>query len=209
MVIKYHAQLYMEAFKMSDATMNVKIMIISDLHGSIEWTEKAIRRFDALNADYLFILGDVLYHGPRNNLPSGHSPKDVAAVLNRYADRIIAVRGNCEAEVDQVMLQFPCMNSYALFIDNGRRLLLTHGHLFDETSLPFSLPAGSIFLSGHTHIWRLEKKDGIICCNPGSISLPKTVTDTALHTYAVYTPNEISVFNLADTDAPPLKTLGI
>ncbi|GHU42647.1 phosphoesterase [Spirochaetia bacterium] len=189
----------------------VKIMIISDLHGSFEWTKKAITQFDTLNADYLFILGDVLYHGPRNALPDGHSPKDVAALLNQYADKIIAVRGNCEAEVDQVMLKFSCMNNYTLFVDNGRRLFLTHGHLFDETSLPFALPPDSIFLSGHTHIWRLLEKDGTICCNPGSVALPKAATPQTglLHTYALYTPNCISVFDLADTAAPPLKTLAI
>jgi putative phosphoesterase len=166
----------------------MKYFIISDIHGSLLATEKAIAQFEKSNAAFLCILGDILYHGPRNSLPGGHNPKGVADLLNKYREAIIAVRGNCDAEVDQLLLNFPCMSDYALIVDEGRRLFLTHGHVYMEDELPYALPAGSVLLSGHTHIWRLEHKSGITCCNPGSISLPKCLTpDTVpVPTFALY-----------------------
>jgi putative phosphoesterase len=164
----------------------MKYFIISDIHGSALAAEKAIARYEQSNAAYLCILGDILYHGPRNRLPGGHNPKGVVEILNKHCESIIAVRGNCDAEVDQLLLNFPCMSDYALIIDEGRRLFLTHGHVYMENELPYALPAGSILLSGHTHIWRLEEKSGIICCNPGSISLPKNPDTEPVPTFAVY-----------------------
>jgi putative phosphoesterase len=166
----------------------MKYFIISDIHGSSLAAEKAIASFEKSNAAFLCILGDVLYHGPRNSLPGGHDPKGVVEILNKHREAIIAVRGNCDAEVDQLLLNFPCMSDYALIVDEGRRLFLTHGHVYMEDELPYALPTGSILLSGHTHIWRLEQKAGIIYCNPGSISLPKTrtPTDKPEPTFAVY-----------------------
>jgi putative phosphoesterase len=163
----------------------MKYVIISDIHGSALATKKAIAHFEKANADFLCILGDILYHGPRNSLPGGHDPKGVAEILNQYRDSVIAVRGNCDAEVDQLLLNFPCMSDYALIVDEGRRLFLTHGHVYAENELPFALPGGSILLSGHTHIWRLEQKAGITYCNPGSIALPKTPAEP-VPTFAVY-----------------------
>jgi putative phosphoesterase len=166
----------------------MKYFIISDIHGSSLAAEKAAARFEKSNAAFLCILGDVLYHGPRNQLPGGHDPKGVVEILNRYRDVIIAVRGNCDAEVDQLLLNFPCMSDYALIVDEGRRLFLTHGHVYMEDELPYALPAGSVLFSGHTHIWRLAEKAGIIYCNPGSISLPKTLSPNIepVPTFAVY-----------------------
>jgi putative phosphoesterase len=166
----------------------MKYFIISDIHGSSLAAEKAVARFEESNAAFLCILGDVLYHGPRNRLPGGHNPKGVVEILNKYRDVIIAVRGNCDAEVDQLLLNFPCMSDYALIVDEGRRLFLTHGHVYMEDELPYALPLGSVLLSGHTHIWRLEEKTGVIYCNPGSISLPKTLTPDIdpVPTFAVY-----------------------
>jgi putative phosphoesterase len=166
----------------------MKYFIISDIHGSSFATEKAIVHFEKSNAAFLCILGDVLYHGPRNRLPGGHDPKGVAEILNQYRESIIAVRGNCDAEVDQLLLNFPCMSDYALIVDEGRRLFLTHGHVYMEDELPYALPAGSILLSGHTHIWRLETKAGIVYCNPGSIALPKTQNPHTepIPTFAIY-----------------------
>ncbi|GMO47288.1 MAG: phosphodiesterase [Termitinemataceae bacterium] len=176
----------------------MKYMIISDIHGSCEWTQRAVEQFENCKADHLIILGDVLYHGPRNSLPDGHDTKETAHLLNKYADKIISVRGNCEAEVDQLMLTFPCMADYLLVVDNGRRMLLSHGHLFDESNFPFKLERGSIYFSGHTHIWRLEEKNGIVLCNPGSVSLPKTKTldESPIHSFAIYENNEISIVSL-------------
>jgi putative phosphoesterase len=166
----------------------MKYFIISDIHGSSLAAEKAVARFEKSNAAFLCILGDVLYHGPRNSLPGGHDPKGVVEILNKHCEAIIAVRGNCDAEVDQLLLNFPCMSDYALIVDEGRRLFLTHGHVYMEDELPYALPAGSILLSGHTHIWRLEEKAGIISCNPGSVSLPKTLSPHTepIPTFAVY-----------------------
>ncbi|GMO30089.1 MAG: phosphodiesterase [Termitinemataceae bacterium] len=178
-------------------------MIISDIHGSYEWTKKACDQFTASGANHLFILGDVLYHGPRNALPQGHSPQQTSEILNTFADKIIAVRGNCEAEVDQLLLSFPCMSDYTIVVDEGREIFLTHGHLF-ENGLPFKLPDGSIHFSGHTHVWKLEKKDNIIFCNPGSISLPKS--QDHLHTFAMYENKTLSIINLDDPEQV-LKTL--
>jgi putative phosphoesterase len=165
----------------------MKYVIISDIHGSSYAAERAAAYFEKSSARFLCVLGDMLYHGPRNNLPGGHNPKGVVEILNACHDRIIAVRGNCDAEVDQLLLNFPCMSDYALIVDEGRQLFLTHGHVYREDELPYALPAGSVFLSGHTHIWRLEKSAGLIVCNPGSIALPKSRTAAeAFPTFAVY-----------------------
>ncbi|GHV83004.1 phosphoesterase [Spirochaetia bacterium] len=188
----------------------MKYMIISDIHGSFKYTEAALKHFDLIKADMLLVLGDILYHGPRNSLPNGHDPKTAAAMLNRYADKIVAVRGNCDAEVDQVMLKFPCMESYTMLVDDGRRIFLTHGHVYDEDSLPFALPENSIYLSGHTHIRRLEKKNGLVLCNPGSISLPKTKTpnEKPIRSFAVYNSGELALFDL-DNPQTPLEKLAL
>jgi putative phosphoesterase len=166
----------------------MKYFFIADIHGSSLAAEKAVGCFEKSGAAFLCILGDILYHGPRNDLPGGHDPKGVVDILNRHRDAVIAVRGNCDAEVDQFLLNFPCMSDYALVVDEGRRLFLTHGHVYTEYELPYELPVGSVLFSGHTHIWRLEEKDGILCCNPGSISLPKTQTpgDKPVPTFAIY-----------------------
>jgi putative phosphoesterase len=162
--------------------------MISDIHGSAVAARKALERYGEADAGFLLVLGDILYHGPRNDLPGGHDPRGVAELLNRYCRSIIAVRGNCDAEVDQLLLNFPCMSDYALIVDEGRLLFLTHGHVYTEGELPYTLPAGSVICSGHTHIKRLEKKAGIVYCNPGSVSLPKAAnkSEKAAPTFAVY-----------------------
>ncbi|MDR3341204.1 MAG: phosphodiesterase [Treponema sp.] len=195
-----------------DSTM--KYMIISDIHGSLGFTERAIEQFKRIQADYLLILGDILYHGPRNPLPGGHNPPGVAALLNAHAGQIIAVRGNCDAEVDQMMLTFPCMSDYILLVDEGRRFLLTHGHLYDQHTLPFVLPEGSVLLSGHTHIWLLEHTRGITLCNPGSISLPKESPGGKVRgipvtpTFAVYEKHTLSIYSF-DAPEQSLKTINL
>lgn len=172
----------------------MRTMIISDLHGSEQTTRQALKYFGELNCDRLLILGDILYHGPRNPIPQGHNPQGVVELLNPLKDKIIAVRGNCEAEVDQMLLEFPCMADYALIEEEGIRIFATHGHLYNPGKLPF-LPTGALFLYGHTHLWEVCREKGITICNPGSITLPKQGREA---TFAIYEAGIISVHRLED-----------
>lgn len=148
-------------------------MIASDLHGSALYTRQLLEAFEASGADMLILLGDLLYHGPRNPLPTGYDPEAVAALLNPLADKILAVRGNCDAEVDQMMLQFPMMADYALLPVDGHRLFVTHGHLFN-TENPPHISQGDVLLHGHTHVPAcLHSPAGWWYLNPGSVTLPK------------------------------------
>lgn len=151
----------------------MKYCIASDIHGSYIYASKLCERMKAEKADKLLILGDILYHGPRNDLPDGYAPKKVIELLNSMKENIIAVRGNCEAEVDSMVLDFPCMSDYAVVMtENGRSIYLTHGHIYNPENLP-PLADGSIFLYGHTHVKVLEKSNNIYIMNPGSVSIPK------------------------------------
>lgn len=161
----------------------MKLLIASDLHGSAPAVKSLSARIDAEMPDRILLLGDLLYHGPRNDLPLGYAPKEVAPLLNSWTNRIVAVRGNCDAEVDQMVLSFPCRADYALLEIDGHLLYLTHGQVPSMTpDNPPALPSGSAFISGHTHIKTLEQRDGILFVNPGSPSLPKDDTPS----YAVY-----------------------
>ena len=161
----------------------MKYLIASDIHGSAYWCGRLMERVEAERPDKILILGDVLYHGPRNALPRDYDPKGVIAMLNPLAPAIVAVRGNCEAEVDQMVLDFPCMADYAEIVDpGGRTLWLTHGHLWNPGNLP-PLQPGSAFLYGHTHVKVLEEVEGgVTVFNPGSVSIP---TDGS-HPFGVY-----------------------
>ena len=150
----------------------VKWLIASDLHGSAFWTRQLLEAYQREEADRLLLLGDLLYHGPRNDLPEEYAPKAVAEMLNGLSDRILCVRGNCEAEVDQMMLRFPVMADYALLSAGERLIFVTHGHLFHREHLP-PLRRGDILLHGHTHVPACEVRETYIYCNPGSVSLPK------------------------------------
>lgn len=150
----------------------MKILFISDIHGSLYYTRKAIEVFKEEAADFMVILGDELYHGARNPLPLEYNPKEVALLLNEYADRIIAIRGNCDSEVDEMVIEYPIMATYSTILYHNRRLFLTHGHIYNEENMP-KLRAGDAFIYGHTHIPKAEKKDDIYIINPGSITLPK------------------------------------
>lgn len=129
----------------------MRYLIASDIHGALPAAEALMERFREEGADRLLLLGDLLYHGPRNPLPVGYAPAEVARLLNRYADRITAVRGNCDAEVDQMVLDFPCLGDYTLVVDEGTTLLITHGHL-NLGTVAAGLPAGSFVFSGHSHV---------------------------------------------------------
>lgn len=150
----------------------MKAMIVSDIHGSYDDLKRVMDIYEEECMDKLILLGDLLYHGPRNPLPEGYQPKKVIALLNQYKEKIIAVRGNCDAEVDQMVLEFPMRADYSEIYMDGHRFFLTHGHLYDEDHLPM-LQAGDVFMHGHFHKPMLKKKDGIILFNPSSISLPK------------------------------------
>ena len=149
----------------------MKWMIASDIHGSALFCEKMFERFEEENADRLILLGDLLYHGPRNDLPEGYAPKEVIRMLNEHADKLLCVRGNCEAEVDQMVLDFPVMADYALLAIGSRLIYITHGHLQNARSLPLS--KGDILLHGHTHVPACEDRGNYTYINPGSVSIPK------------------------------------
>ncbi|MBQ9968738.1 MAG: phosphodiesterase [Oscillospiraceae bacterium] len=147
-------------------------MIASDLHGSAFYTEKLLKAFEREGAQRLLLLGDLLYHGPRNDLPEGYAPKKVIEMLNSYKHKILCVRGNCEAEVDQMVLEFPCLADYCILCDGETTIYATHGHIFSENDPP-KLQKGDILLNGHTHIPACVYKGGWWYLNPGSVSIPK------------------------------------
>lgn len=150
----------------------MKLMFASDIHGSLPATERMLERFAQSGAQWLILLGDLLYHGPRNALPEGYAPSEVAEKLNAQASRIIAVRGNCDSEVDQMLLKFPITAPWQQVLTGRQRLFLTHGHLYGPDNLP-ALAAGDVLVSGHTHIPVAEKRGDVIHFNPGSVSIPK------------------------------------
>lgn len=151
----------------------MKFLIASDLHGSLPAAEAVLARMKAENADRLILLGDLLYHGPRNPLPDGYDPKNVAALLNAMPVKPLAVRGNCDAEIDQMVLEFPIMADYMLLpLVGGHAAFVTHGHLFNMGMRP-PFQRGDVLLHGHTHVHTVETADGLTYINPGSAALPK------------------------------------
>ena len=160
-----------------------KLFIASDIHGDAECTRLLLRRFDEEGADLCVLLGDLLYHGPRNDLPKGYAPKEVISLLNDCAEKILAVRGNCESEVDQMVLSFPVLAEYAVLFVDGRRFYLTHGHRHNADS-PLPMAEGDIMLCGHTHIPAVTAfgRENLYL-NPGSVSIPK---EESLKSYMIY-----------------------
>lgn len=151
----------------------MKILICSDIHGDLTGAENVIKAFESDRFDKLLILGDILYHGPRNNLPEGYNPKAVISLLNSYKSKILAVRGNCDTEVDQMVLEFPILADYIYLYAGGKTILATHGHKFNIQTPP-PLQKGEILLHGHTHIPLIEAfGNDNLCINPGSASIPK------------------------------------
>ena len=165
----------------------MKLVIASDIHGSAFWCRKLCDLIEAEQPDRILLLGDLLYHGPRNDLPKEYAPKQVIPMLSALKERIITVRGNCEAEVDQMVLPFPCLADFSQLYVDGKLFYLTHGHHHNPDALP-PLPEGSIFLSGHTHVKIDEVHNGIRCLNPGSTSIPKDGT----HSCLIYADGEFS-----------------
>ena len=150
----------------------MKIMIASDIHGSFFYCKKMLEAFNAEKADRLLLLGDILYHGPRNDLPKGYAPKAVISLLNAMKDEILCVRGNCDTEVDQMVLEFPVLADYAIIFDGQLTVYATHGHVYNKSKLP-PIQKGDVLLHGHTHVPVCIEHENYTYINPGSVSIPK------------------------------------
>ena len=157
----------------------MKWLIASDIHGSALYAERLMAAFEREDAQRMLLLGDLLYHGPRNALPEGYDPPRVIALLNERKDRLLCVRGNCEAEVDHKVLRFPVLADYALLPLENRLIFITHGHLYNEEHLP-PLQKGDILLHGHTHVPACREHEDFVYLNPGSVSIPK---ENSPHSY--------------------------
>ena len=165
----------------------MKLVVASDIHGSALYCRKFLDCYKKENADKLILLGDILYHGPRNDLPEEYAPKKVIEMLNDIKDEILCVRGNCDTEVDQMVLKFPILADYAFLYWRDKMVFVTHGHNFNLKNLPM-LKKGDILLHGHTHIPACEKTDLCTYINPGSVSISK---ENSAHSYIVITDDEI------------------
>ena len=171
----------------------MKFMIASDIHGSLAAARRIRDLYFEVKADKLLLLGDLLYHGPRNDLPEEYAPKGVIEILNSLSDEIVAVRGNCEAEVDQMVLSFPCLSTTAVVYDGSVELLLSHGHIYSEKTLP---PGKGCFLYGQTHIPVAHRIENRVVFNPGSVSIPKGGFPAS---YGLYEKGVLSVRRLDDS----------
>lgn len=178
----------------------MKYMFASDVHGSAYFCQKMLEAYREEGAERLVLLGDLLYHGPRNDLPKEYAPKEVIAMLNDKKDEIYTVRGNCEAEVDQMVLEFPVLADYCVLVIEGKTFFATHGHVYNTDHLP-PLKKGDILLHGHTHVLKAENMGDYIWLNPGSVSIPKEGNP---HTYAVL---ENGLFEIKDFDGNVVKSI--
>ena len=160
----------------------MKLIIASDIHGSAYYCEKLLKALKLEKPDKLLLLGDILYHGPRNDLPKDYNPKKVIAMLSEIKDIILAVRGNCDTEVDQMVLPFPVLANYAVLYIDGTTIYATHGHNYNEDNLP-PLSKGDILLCGHTHIPVIREHENYTYINPGSVSIPK---ENSKHSYIIF-----------------------
>ncbi len=172
----------------------MKLMFASDIHGSYTACKLMMNRFAEEGAERLFLLGDLLYHGPRNDLPSGYAPKDVIKLLNENKDKILCVRGNCEAEVDQMVLEFPVLAEYAMLFLEGKQIFVTHGHKYN-TSNPPLIGKGDVLVHGHTHIQTVDTSNDFVYINPGSVSLPKENNECS---YMIYEDGTFYIKTLND-----------
>lgn len=180
----------------------MRLMIASDLHGSYTAACQMKVAFEKEQAERLVLLGDLLYHGPRNDLPEGYHPKAVIQLLNEMKDKIFCVRGNCEAEVDQMVLEFPVLADYAIMYEAGKVFFFTHGHVYNKTNMP-PLQKGDLLIHGHTHIFAMEQVGDNWYLNPGSVSIPKGGNPA---TYMIY---EDGAFTLCKMNGERIKTFHV
>lgn len=159
----------------------MKLLIASDIHGSAAYCRDLMLAIEKETPDKVLLLGDLLYHGPRNPLPKEYDPKAVAQMLNTLQGRVLCVRGNCDSEVDQMMLSFPVLSDFALLCWEGKVIYATHGHGYSNRNLP-PMTEGELLFCGHTHVPAAERVEGILYCNPGSVSIPK---EDSWHGYMV------------------------
>lgn len=177
----------------------MKLMIASDIHGSAAYCEQLMNAYQKEAPDRFLLLGDLLYHGPRNDLPLDYAPKKVIEMLNEIAPALLCVRGNCEAEVDQMVLDMAVLADYAWLDVNGLRIFATHGHLFGESNPP-ALCKGDILLCGHTHVPRFQRYEKFSYINPGSVSIPK---ENSPHSYLIL---EDHTFSWKELDGTVYRT---
>ena len=156
-------------------------MIASDIHGSAYYCRELLAAFEREGAQKLMLLGDVLYHGPRNDLPRDYAPKEVIAMLNAIKEKLLCVRGNCDTEVDQMVLEFPVLADYAILVAGERMIYATHGHVYNENKLP-PLQKGDVLMHGHTHVPKCVEHEDYLYINPGSVSIPK---ENSAHSYLI------------------------
>lgn len=175
----------------------MKLMFASDIHGSGYYCEKMKKAYDRQGAEKLILLGDLLYHGPRNDLPKEYDPKKVITILNSMKNEILCVRGNCDAEVDQMVLEFPILADYMTMFLEDKMVFVTHGHLYHKENLP-PLKRGDILIHGHTHVALIEKELDYTVINPGSIAIPKADKPSS---YMIY---ENGVFQILDLETDQL-----
>lgn len=185
----------------------MKLMFASDIHGSAFYCRRMLELYKNSGAERLVLLGDILYHGPRNDLPREYAPKEVIAMLNPLKDELLAVRGNCDTEVDQMVLEFPILADYGLLLVGETRLYATHGHVYNENHLP-PLTDGDVLIHGHTHLLEAKEitaEDGrrIKILNPGSVSIPKGGNPA---TYALL---EDGVFTILTLDGEIVRQISL
>lgn len=166
----------------------MKYLLLSDIHGSLPSLQKVLDIYEKEHCDMLLLLGDIINYGPRNRIPEGIDPAGIVERLNAMRESIVAVRGNCDSEVDQMLLKFPVLSDYAVVVDNGTRLFLTHGHIYNEERMPVC--RHDVFFYGHTHLWKLEQTAGGVVCNIGSPTFPKGGKEP---TFAIYDDGLITI----------------
>ena len=180
----------------------MKLLFASDLHGSMFYCNALLNIIEKENPDKIILLGDILYHGPRNPLPKDYNPQKVFEALNTLKNKIICVRGNCDSEVDQMVLDFPIMADYSILNIDNINLFLTHGHIYNKENMP-NIEDKDILIHGHTHVNTIEKLEKATYINPGSISMPKEEQENS---YMVYENKKFIIKNL---EGKELKSLNL
>lgn len=178
----------------------MKLFIATDIHGSAYYASKAVDKFKQSNAEQLILLGDVYNHGPRNPFPRDYAPMQVADALNAVADKVIAIKGNCDSEVDQMISEFPFVSEHIMTVAN-RRLYFTHGHVYNNQTPPITAKQGDVVFYGHFHTSEITQNNGVICVNVGSTSLPKD----GKHAYCIYNDNTITLYDFDDKVIAEIK----